>query len=81
MRAIYGIAQESYERIHIRLEQSGSDREIILDIRKGAHFVHKEPLFLGISMTLISQMAFWAEDPQGNYLEPLYVTKKAATGM
>lgn len=80
LRTTHAVEQESYQRIQTRLTQSGAEQEIILDLRKGPHFAHQEPLFLGLSLTVIPQMAIWVEDTQGNYLETLYVTQKAATG-
>ncbi len=74
LRTAQKVEEESYQRISTRLEHSNSGQHIIIDLRKGSQFSHKVPLFLGMSYTVVPQVAIWVEDTQGNYLETLYVT-------
>lgn len=50
-----------------------------LSIEAGPGWLHKHPLFLGISMHTPPQVAIWVEDTGGNYVGTLFVTKKTAT--
>ena len=78
LRTAQTVEQESYQRVYTRLEESASGQKIVLDIRKGEYFSYTVP---GIfSYTVVPQMAIWIEDLDGNYLETLYVTEKAAKG-
>ncbi len=58
--------------------QYGSN-DLKVEIIAGSEWLHDFPLFLGIKLKNPPQIAIWAEDPSGNYLSTLYVTKKAAT--
>ncbi len=50
-----------------------------LSLEAGPGWLHKHPLFLGISMHTPPQVAIWVEDTGGNYVGTLFVTKKTAT--
>lgn len=50
-----------------------------LNLEAGSGWLHKHPLFLGLSMQTPPQVAIWVEDTGGNYVGTLFVTKKAAT--
>lgn len=53
--------------------------DIRVEIRQGEAWVHKFPLFAGISVKTRPQMAIWIEDTAGNYVSTLFVSKKVAT--
>lgn len=56
--------------------RSGS---VELSVEAGPGWMHKHPLFLGLSMYTPPQIAIWVEDLSGNYLGTLYVARKSAT--
>ncbi len=53
---------------------------INVDVKAGPHYSGPGAKVLGVTTTGTPQMAIWAETTSGEYLETLYVTKKAATG-
>ena len=55
-------------------------RSLLIDVKTGATYTSPGPKVFGMQLTTVPQMAIWAEDIEGNYLETLYVTKKGATG-
>lgn len=52
--------------------------ELEVSIEEGSGWLHKHPLFLGISFRTPPQIAVWVEDENGVFLGSLYVSKKAA---
>ena len=74
LAALLVIAKESI--IATRPGQTGKD--IKLHIEAGEHWVH---LFESgsVSIKVTPQIAVWVEDPEGNYLDTLYVTRRTAT--
>lgn len=53
-------------------------KEISVSVRQGEHYFYDEGS--GIFSRLTNpQMAIWTEDKEGNFLETLYITKKAGT--
>jgi hypothetical protein len=63
--------------ITTRAETTGTD--ITLAFEKGASFIHPLKIFKVITIKLPPQIAVWIEDPDGNYVETLYVTRKGGT--
>lgn len=57
--------------------QTASDAEIL--ITAGDSWLHDFPLFLWFKTKNSPQFAIWIEDMNGNYIDTVYVTKKAAT--
>lgn len=70
------IERQLSETIYTRYQYQGKDLSI--DIKAGEHYSGPGAKVLGVTITGIPQMALWVEDKQGNYLETLYVTKKAS---
>ena len=52
---------------------------IEISITPGSAWLHRHPLFLGITFRTPPQFAIWIEDEAGNYLGTIFVTRKAAT--
>ena len=61
----------------IGLQSVSSDG--LIRIEAGSSWLHDFPLFLWFKQKNRPQFAVWIEDAEGNYIETLYVTKKAAT--
>ncbi len=72
-------AQDTNDNITIttRAETTGTD--IILSFEKGEHYAQPTKVFGLIPMDLTPQIAVWIEDPDGHYVDTLYVTEKAGT--
>ncbi|GAE85663.1 hypothetical protein GGR06_000181 [Bacteroides reticulotermitis] len=47
-------------------------------IEQGESWLHDFPLFWFVKMKNSPQIAIWTEDPEGNFLETIYVSKKTA---
>lgn len=62
--------------LHTQIGANG--RNILVELKAGEHYSGPGAKVLGITTTGVPQMAVWVEDGQGNYLETLYVTKKAS---
>ena len=63
--------------ITTRAETTGTD--VTLAFEKGANFIHVLKIIKVITIKLPPQFAVWIEDPDGNYVETLYVTEKGGT--
>ncbi len=70
------IERQLSETIYTRYQQQG--KSLSIDIKAGEHYSGPGATVLGVTITGVPQMAVWLEDKQGNYLETLYVTKKAS---
>ena len=64
------------EVIYTRFDEEG--KSLSIDIRAGEHYSGPGAVVMGVTTTGVPQMAIWLEDPEGNYIETLYVTKKAS---
>ncbi len=76
LKELKPIDRQMSETLYTRYQQQG--RDISVDIKAGPHYSGPGAVILGVTTTGIPQMAVWVEDTQGNYLETLYVTKKAS---
>ncbi len=76
LKELRPIDRQLSETLTTRFEQQG--RDLNIDIKAGQHYSGPGAVILGVTTTGIPQMAVWVEDKQGNYLETLYVTKKAS---
>ncbi len=76
LKELKPIERQLSETIYTRYQHQGKD--ISIDIKAGEHYSGPGAVILGVTTTGIPQMAVWVEDEQGNYLETLYVTKKAS---
>ena len=56
-----------------------SKGDVRIQIEAGESWIHKFPMFLGITKDNGPQFAVWLEDTNGKYLSTVYVTKKIAT--
>ncbi len=52
---------------------------IEISVTPGPAWLHRHPLFLGLTFQTPPQFAIWVEDETGTYLSTLFVTRKAAT--
>ena len=64
------------ETLYTRFGQQG--QKLSIEIKAGPSYTGPGAVFMGVTTTGIPQMAVWVEDKHGNYLETLYVTKKAS---
>jgi len=76
MKELKPIERQLSETIYTHYNQLG--KGISIDIKAGKHYSGPGAVILGVTTTGIPQMAVWLEDKEGNYLETLYVTKKAS---
>jgi len=76
LKEIKAIDRQTSEVIYTRFAEQG--RAISIDIKAGQHYSGPGAVIMGVTTTGVPQMAVWLEDMQGNYLETLYVTKKAS---
>jgi len=76
LKELKPVDRQVSETIYTRFEEQG--KGLIIDIKAGKHYSGPGAVILGVTITGIPQMAVWIEDTQGNYLETLYVTKKAS---
>lgn len=70
------IDRQYVETIYTHFDKQGQGLSI--DIKAGPHYTGPGAVILGVTTTGTPQMAIWLEDTQGNYLDSLYVTKKAS---
>ena len=70
------IEREVTETIYTRITSKG--RELSIDIKAGPHYSGPGYKVMGVATTSVPQMVVWIEDLDGNYIETLYVTKKAS---
>ncbi len=76
LKELKPIDRQLTETIYTRFEQQG--KNLSIDIKAGKHYSGPGAVILGVTTTGIPQMAVWIEDTKGNYLETLYVTKRAS---
>lgn len=76
LKELKPVDRQLTETLYTRFEQQG--KNLSIDIKAGQHYSGPGAVILGVTTTGIPQMAVWVEDTQGNYLETLYVTKKAS---
>lgn len=72
------IDRQITETLHTHIDRNG--KKLMIDIKAGPHYSGPGAVILGVTTTGTPQMAIWLEDLKGNYLETLYVTKKASNG-
>lgn len=75
LRNMGGVTDGSFEVIRTRIgDETGLP--IRLSVRAGRHYESApQALFLGLTYTSVPQMAFWAENAEGEFLGTLYVTR------
>jgi len=56
-------------------------RTITIEVTAGEHFIHDMRIGRFLTIHNPPTTAFWIEDMDGNYIETLYVTEKAGTGV
>ena len=76
LKELKPVDRQLSETLTTRFEHQG--KNLSIDIKAGEHYSGPGAVILGVTTTGIPQMAVWVEDTQGNYLETLYVTKKAS---
>lgn len=76
LKELRPIDRQSSTTLYTRIGETG--RKLSIDIKAGPHYSGPGAKVLGVTTTGVPQMAIWLEDTKGNYLETLYVTKKAS---
>jgi hypothetical protein len=76
LKELKPVDRQLTETLYTRFKHQG--KNLSVDIKAGKHYSGPGATILGVTTTAIPQIAIWAEDKQGNYLETLYVTKKAS---
>lgn len=76
LKELKPVDRQLSETLYTRFDQRG--KGLSIDVKSGQHYSGPGAVILGVTTTAIPQMAVWVEDKQGNYLETLYVTKKAS---
>lgn len=76
LKELKPVDRQLTETLYTHFKQQG--KNLSVDIKAGKHYSGPGATILGVTTTGIPQMAIWVEDRQGNYLETLYVTKKAS---
>ena len=76
LKELKPIDRQTTQTLYTNFEHEG--RRLSIDIKAGPHYSGPGAKIMGVTTTGIPQMAIWVEDLQGNYLETLYVTKKAS---
>lgn len=77
LKELRPVDRQVIETLYTHIDRDG--KKITVDIKAGPHYSGPGAVILGVTTTAVPQMAVWLEDPQGNYLDTLYVTKKAAS--
>lgn len=76
LKELRPIDRQRSETIYTHLDELG--KSLSIDIKAGEHYTGPGAVILGVTTTGTPQIAIWIEDTQGNYLDTLYVTKKAS---
>ncbi len=63
----------------LKAKSEAGGEQIVVTVKAGKFWEDKWPIFLFINKTTTPQVAIWIEDTNGNFLETIYVSKKAAT--
>lgn len=54
--------------------------EMKITVEQGREWLHSFPLFWGIKIKNPPQIAIWTEDPEGCFIETIYVSRRTAQG-
>ncbi len=76
LKELRPIDRQRTETIYTHIGATG--KRLSIDIKAGEHYSGPGAVILGVTTTAIPQMVIWLEDTNGNYLETLYITKKAS---
>ncbi|MBX2848426.1 MAG: hypothetical protein KTR16_08900 [Acidiferrobacterales bacterium] len=76
LKELKAIDRQTNTTLYTRFESSG--RKLELEVKAGEHYSGPGPKILGVTKSVIPQMAVWLEDIDGKFIETLYVTKKAS---
>lgn len=76
LKELRPIDRQMTETLYTHIDRDG--KKIAVDVKAGAHYSGPGAVVLGVTTTAIPQMAIWLEDIDGNYLDTLYITKKAS---
>ncbi len=76
LKELKPIERQTSTVLYTQMGRAG--RKLSIDVKAGPHYSGPGAKVLGVTLTGIPQMAIWVEDTEGNYLETLYVTKKAS---
>lgn len=76
LKELRPIDRETITTLNTRFEAKG--KKLTVEVKAGDSYSGPGPKILGVTTSVIPQMAVWLEDSQGRYLETLYVTKKAS---
>ncbi|MCP4755138.1 MAG: hypothetical protein GY866_30035 [Proteobacteria bacterium] len=76
---IFVLTSDGFSDDNVKAATEISGRKIEVKVKAGKYWKDKWPIFLFIQKTTTPQVAIWIEDTKGNFLETIYVSKKAAT--
>lgn len=76
LKELRPIDRQRSSTIYTKLTQTG--QKLSIDIKAGEHYSGPGAVIMGVTTTAVPQMAMWVESFEGEYLETLYVTKKAS---
>lgn len=76
LKELKPIDRQTVTTLNTRFEANG--RAMNIEVKAGDSYSGPGPKILGVTTSVIPQMAIWVENSQGEYLETLYVTKKAS---
>ena len=77
LKEIKAIENNRFETVFTHYDKQG--RSLKVDFRAGDMYAAPGPKILWFRKTSTPQFAIWIEDLEGNYIDTLYATKKAAT--
>lgn len=76
LKELRPIDRQISSTLYTKMSQTG--RGLSIDIKAGEHYSGPGAKVMGVTTTGVPQMAVWIESVNGDYIETLYVTKKAS---
>ena len=76
LKSLRPVERTLQETLYTHFEAQG--QKLSIDIKAGEYFAAPGAVVMGVQTNTTPQMAVWIEDMQGNYIDTLYVTKKAS---
>lgn len=76
LKSLKPVERTLQETLYTHFEAQG--QKLSIDIKAGEFFAAPGAIVMGVQTNTTPQMAVWIEDIHGNYIDTLYVTKKAS---
>jgi len=76
LKSLKPVERTLQETLYTHFEAQG--QSLSVDIKAGEYYAAPGAVVMGVQTNTTPQMAVWVEDTQGNYIDTLYVTKKAS---